>query len=493
MSDSGIQSPLGVNVVSSLLQNQGFYINPNAAALMGSSTNNANYTPGSIVNNTCLKWVTYAINAAYQNLGTNVSTTTYDNLISIGAQAIPALGNSKAPTYIIDDPSGVWNGQATSGYAVQGPTDQGQSATWVPYLSENVNVGVTQWGYIRLLALQAWNEFNWNGKTTTATVTAGSFVVGTVYTILTIGSTDFTSIGATSNTPGITFTATGVGSGSGTASYTYVNNTSPPEYKEFTSSFLTADNFVNYSNNAITAITNSQTFQQGTYSNQNDLITGELSGVSLALQDFGQDLINLGKALNIAQINKFGLPSTLLQLIKQNNAQTANLNLALLASGLSNNEIDAIASGNITPTINQEQQLYSAFLIIQGADLSEILVPLQCLTKGLTSLADLLNVKKLFPISYTTLTVPIYNTTPGPTNSKTYYLLFIEEQLNPQLIAPAVVAQVAPVVPPAPPPVALPVEPVIIPSTPVTQAAAVAVNAGIGPPRLGYITPTAAN
>ena len=50
-----------------------------------------------------------------------------------------------------------------------------------------------------------------------APVVAGSFVVGTTYTILNIGSTNFTAIGASANTVGVKFTATGVGSGTGTA------------------------------------------------------------------------------------------------------------------------------------------------------------------------------------------------------------------------------------------------------------------------------------
>lgn len=49
------------------------------------------------------------------------------------------------------------------------------------------------------------------------TVTAGSFVVGNQYKILTVGTTDFTLIGASSNTVGIVFVATGVGVGNGTA------------------------------------------------------------------------------------------------------------------------------------------------------------------------------------------------------------------------------------------------------------------------------------
>lgn len=51
----------------------------------------------------------------------------------------------------------------------------------------------------------------------TRNITAGSFVTGTVYRIVTVGTTDFTAIGAASNTVGVVFTASGTGSGNGTA------------------------------------------------------------------------------------------------------------------------------------------------------------------------------------------------------------------------------------------------------------------------------------
>jgi hypothetical protein len=82
----------------------------------------------------------------------------------------------------VEDEAGVWTtvaqaygleqtgdvvlpGPANSGYPVTGVTDDGQQATWLPYDTTNPNKSVTQWGYIRLHALQAWNEFNWNGTT----------------------------------------------------------------------------------------------------------------------------------------------------------------------------------------------------------------------------------------------------------------------------------------------------------------------------------------
>jgi hypothetical protein len=47
--------------------------------------------------------------------------------------------------------------------------------------------------------------------------TAGSFVANTVYTIVSLGTTDFMALGAVSNTVGIVFKSTGIGSGTGTA------------------------------------------------------------------------------------------------------------------------------------------------------------------------------------------------------------------------------------------------------------------------------------
>ena len=53
-------------------------------------------------------------------------------------------------------------------------------------------------------------------NTSTNTV-AGSFVVGNTYQIVSVGTTNFTSIGASANTVGVIFNATGVGAGTGTA------------------------------------------------------------------------------------------------------------------------------------------------------------------------------------------------------------------------------------------------------------------------------------
>ena len=63
----------------------------------------------------------------------------------------------------------------------------------------------------------------WNviGRTYSSTLfLAGTFVVGRLYKIESIGTTDFRLVGASANTIGLTFTATGPGTGTGTASTT---------------------------------------------------------------------------------------------------------------------------------------------------------------------------------------------------------------------------------------------------------------------------------
>jgi hypothetical protein len=343
-------------------------------------------------------------------------------------------------------------------------------------------------------------------------VTAGNFTIGSTYTIISVGSTSFTSIGASSNTAGVTFTATGVGTGTGTAmpgtySYYRVNNTtydnliaigstsipgmgnSPPttfnwtgypnwasnytytnsvtqwgytrlfalqaynefnynngyalgQYKDFLSGFMSNYSFIEYSNDAILAVNNSQEFLDGTYSNMDDLITGDITGVSVATTIFGQDLITSGKAINLQSISTFGLPSNLLMTLQKNNALTKSVSLALIASGITVSELNDIISLAEPISKEQERKIYGAFGIILGQDLKDILVSLNCKTAGIESLADLLNPIKLFPNSYQTLTVPVYNTVGGPANSKIYYPIYVNEGLNSQLGSPTVGNQI---------------------------------------------------
>jgi hypothetical protein len=398
MSDTPKQSPLGINVLGSLLSNSGLNIIPTFSGYIGTSTGSTNYTNGSIVANTLLNKITSALNQAYGLLGADITGTTYQNMTSIGSTTIPALGNSAPGTYrtltvtqtkspntvVCNSTAGFESGQSVifSGvgfgsliagtvYTIGSVT----SSTEFTLTSAQVNatgsmtmnnLGLDSYGFLRLIALQAYNEFNYNNKL--------------------------------------------------------------PQYTEFLSSFIQAYSYVVQTNPTIVTLSKSNTFLDGSYSNMNDLITADIAGVSLSTTIFGSDLIALGKALDLVSISTFGLPSNLLRTLKKHSAITTEVNIAVMSQEVSPSDYTQLISNNfVGVTVEQERKFYAAFELIQGQDLATILIALNCKTPGITKLSDLLNPVKLFPNSYLSLTVSVYNTEPGPTNSKTYYPIYSQD------------------------------------------------------------------
>ena len=493
MSDTNKQSPLGVNALNSYLNATGLTINPIFTGYAGTSHGFSDYIFGSVCQSTVLRMLTYAIHEAYNGNGDGIpNANTYNNLISIGT-GFTTINISSIISGTDPGTTNIWfkvtytttssvTVTAGSYVLISGATPNGYNGNWLvesvgsdspgttyfrvavtadygaastpgkfsadtqvpalgnaksllytwekligPYGTGTFNLGdlkgwggslyknnlsagayssspesanpSTQWGYIRLLPLQAWMEFNYN-----STLEQGDDV-------------------------------------------------NPAGYRDFLQSFNNASGFIDYSNSAILPVDNSKTFLDGSYSNMNDLISGDIAGVSLATKAFGQDIITLGKAFNLSTIETFGLPSNLLKTLVQYNALTQNVSLAIIAAGINTNELGSLISNITPPTIEQEQKLYTAFYITVGDSLAEALIPLNCKTQGLTSLADLLNPKKMFPNSYETLTVPLYNTTQQPTNSKTYYPIYVNGGTNPNLNSTGVMQQIGIQTPVGTPPI----------------------------------------
>lgn len=329
----GNYTPLGINTLGSFLQGSGLSINPYMTDNAGYTTANTNYTKGTIVSDTVLNNLVDSIKLAYDLLQTtDVTQTDYDNLISIGSSSIPALGNAKPSTVA------------------------------------SYTGAITQFGFLRLLPKQAYDEFTYGGG-----------------------------------------------------------------YGSFLRSFATCYSYINLKNTTIATLVNSLSFMDIAYSNMNDLITSDIAGVNPATLYWGQDLIRSGRVLDLAKIRTFGSPSNLLLTFQDNKAITKALSMALLTAGLTTQEILDILSGDKLATLTQEKKIYAAYGLIMGNDLKDILVPLNCRTEGLTILTDLLDLKKIFPNSYSSLTVPKYNVRTGPTNSKTYYLIYQNGGTTPQI------------------------------------------------------------
>lgn len=330
MSLTGNLTPLNLNAAGTLLQNKGLRINANAQSHMGTSTAAGNYTPGSTVNTTCLNFIVSTLRTAYTS-----NPSAFAQLITLGRDICPALTGAAPISYT--------------------RTYTGETASY---------------GWLRMIPLQAYQEF-------------------------------------------------------------HLNNGS---YSDFVSTFSQVDGFKAQSNKFIEAFLASTTYLDGVYSNMDDLVTADLAGVSLSLFYWGQDLIKSGRAIDLASIDTFGNPENLLRTLQKNKALTKAVNLALLTAGFSSSDIDSIVAGRVVEP-EEQKRLYGAFSIVMGTDLADALIPLNCQTQGLDTLADLLDPKKLFPGSYQSLSVPEYNSMPLPTNSKTYYLLYNKGDVSSQVLS----------------------------------------------------------
>lgn len=229
----------------------------------------------------------------------------------------------------------------------------------------------------------------------------------------------------------------------------------------FVQAFSAAKGYADLTNSVIESAVNANNYLGPTFTNQDNLITGDLMRVNPALPAFGEDLRNLG---NLFDFDNFGTPSALLaKLAQQGNMINGTLpavQAALQARGLTRQDISDLVTQNRESLFNPggltenqfdrlQKQAYPALCDITGADLQEVLTILGVTTADITSMCELLDPVRIFPLSYASLTLPtpagdilIYNTD-GSVNSA------VPQVLNSGALVPQGCDQLAKIIPAA--------------------------------------------
>jgi hypothetical protein len=143
------------------------------------------------------------------------------------------------------------------------------------------------------------------------------------------------------------------------------------------------------------------------FGNQDNIITGGLSKLTLAFSVFSDDLARTGTTINFADLNNLGSPVTLLRQIGSSSYSTPGLNTALLTVGIRQDQINDLNTAEFTDV--EQKLIYQAMTQVTGSDLAEVLFLLGVTTPGIQTMADLLNPTKLFPNSFNTFTTPTAN------------------------------------------------------------------------------------
>jgi hypothetical protein len=222
-----------------------------------------------------------------------------------------------------------------------------------------------------------------------------------------------------------------------TAASTYLGS---GDFGKFAQAFGAAQGYISLTNNIINSAVNvnSTDYLGPTFSNQNNLITADIAKVNLAFPAFGADLAATGDLIAFDNLLQFGTPAGLLQQLARQgrmlNGSTPGVTAALRAQGLTDQNISDLVNNNVQSLFNPQgltanqfdrlqKKAYPGLCNVTGDNLQTVLDILNCTLPNITQLCELLNPVKLFPTSYSSLTLPtpsgpvlIYDTT-GAVNS----------------------------------------------------------------------------
>jgi hypothetical protein len=178
------------------------------------------------------------------NFGYSISTDYYGDTVVISAPDQDYDVNTDNYGYVYVFARTVQN--FISPFNSQSYTPQAFALSWAPVTVTQIATATDS--STDRITITSSAGFSVNDPVVFSTKTnAGNFAVGKTYIITSIGTTDFVSVGAASNTVGLSFVATGAGSGTGTANSTEIMPLSKDDYfkckmvKLLTFSYLQGD------------------------------------------------------------------------------------------------------------------------------------------------------------------------------------------------------------------------------------------------------------
>lgn len=243
-----------------------------------------------------------------------------------------------------------------------------------------------------------------------------------------------------------------------------VGNSYVSNVAKFCQAFSAAEGYIAVTNPVIESVFNANEYLGPTFTNMDNHITGNLTRVSLALKALGEDLADQGQLLDFGNLPALGTPAGLLQQISKVGDMPGGsfpaIQQVLTAVGLSLQDVADLVNDNVQTLFNPtgltpnqfdtlQKKAYPALCEIKDADLQDVLALLDIRLSDITSLCQLLNPVKIFPRSFSTLTLPtpsgdilIYNTN-GSVNSE------VETILNSGTLVPQGCDQLSKIIPPA--------------------------------------------
>ena len=204
--------------------------------------------------------------------------------------------------------------------------------------------------------------------------------------------------------------------------------------QRFGSILTTAQSYIGTANQFVGAASNASNYLEGTFRGMDNLITGGIDGISKWAQGLGGDMSELGATINFEKLDKLGSPGQLLENMANQGSlgslaeKISNITLSestvkalggnvltaaqltlqgrpvtLSSVGLDVNKVVSLGAG--IPGALQSD-IYKVMSGVTGNELRQVQQILGNKQSNITTMADLLDPKKLLPNAFTTLTTP---------------------------------------------------------------------------------------
>ena len=179
---------------------------------------------------------------------------------------------------------------------------------------------------------------------------------------------------------------------------------------KFIQAFNQATTYNSQTNDFILSTQVGNAYISGTFTNMNDLITGGISSITTDPKALGADLANLGKLINLEDLENWGTPLNLVrQLVNLAGVVPPPLQIAFTVVGIEQDIVEDLADPELEVDDQTQRLMFAAMTGIRDSSLKQILKVFRVKTQGFTTMADLLNLQLTLPKSYSTLRIPSVN------------------------------------------------------------------------------------
>jgi len=163
----------------------------------------------------------------------------------------------------------------------------------------------------------------------------------------------------------------------------------------------TANKYINSALNATSDLC------AGTFTSQDALMTGSLSSINSRVNAWGEELYDSGSLFDFEKLDNLGTPQAIIESLMlvgmlgfiSDELTLKGIDIVPLVKAIQDNPTQVLS-----PIV--QKRCYEAFALVTGDKLRNILKSMHFVTPGLTTLQELLDLTKVFPATYKTLTAP---------------------------------------------------------------------------------------